>query len=155
MVGKQVDDVKLAGKKVNEMKIAKAIEDTLEKVTLSYSGDQDDYIAALTPIDELCTGELKTAESSDPSSASLQVVFGSFLGAVAYSLLTEMIYEHFMKTQPSQRQSLVKILMTALMVRHVSATDNGLIVRSEQALSRFYAMISSSLYLKLLMTFTI
>ena len=113
---------------------------------------QDECIAALKPIR---TDELRTSKSSDPCSASLQVLFGSLLGAMAYSLLTQMIYEQFMKTQPSQRQSLVKILMTALMVRQVGATDDGLIVRSEQVPSIFYAMISSSLYLKLLMTFTV
>ena len=109
MLGKHVDDVKLAGKKANVMKIVKAIEDTFGKVTSSYSGDQisdftncgvrhtrhpdgsvcmdqDEYIAALKPIR---TDELRTSKSSDPCSASLQALFGSLLGAVAYSLLTQ------------------------------------------------------------------
>ena len=68
MLGKQIDDVKLAGKKVNGMKIAKVIEDTLGKLTSCYSRDQDEHIVALKPTDELRTDELKTSESSDPRS---------------------------------------------------------------------------------------
>ena len=153
--GKQVDDVKLAGKKANGTKTAKAIDDTFGKVTSCYSGDQDEYIVALKPTDELCTDELKTSESSDPCSISLLILFGSLLGAMAYSLLTEVNCEQIMKTQPSPRQFLMKALTTALMIRQVGAADDGLIVRSEQALSRSHAMISSSLCLKLLMTFTV
>ena len=67
---------------------------------------QDECIAALKPIR---TDELRTSKSSDPCSVSLQVLFGSLIGAMAYSLLTQMIYEQFMRIQPSQRQSLVKV----------------------------------------------
>ena len=117
--------------------------------------DQDEYIAALKPIDEFRTDKLKTSESSDPSSASLLILFGSLVGAMAYSLLTEMNCERTMKTQPSSRQFLMKALTTALMIQQVGAADDGLIIRSEQALSRFHAMIGSSSCLKLLMTFTV
>ena len=127
--GNQVDDVKLAGKKVNGMKFAKAIEDTLGKVTSCYSGDQEEYIVALKPINELRTDELKTSESSNPSSASLLILFGSLLGAMVYSLLTEMNCEQTMKTQPSSRQFLMKALTTALMIQQVGAADDELIVR--------------------------
>ena len=83
MLGKHVDDGKLAGKKANVMTIVKAIEDTFGKMTSSFSGDQisdftncgvrhtrhpdgsvcmdqDEYIAALKPIR---TDELRTPKA--------------------------------------------------------------------------------------------
>ena len=50
------------------------------------SMDQDEYLMALKPIR---SDKLRTKKSHEACSVELQGLFGSLLGAVAYSLLTQ------------------------------------------------------------------
>ena len=109
-MGKHVDDVKIAGRKAQVLEIVAAIEKVFGPVANSIKNgncedftncgvrhtvmpngdviaDQDDYIKDLRTISN---GEIVGKRSHEECSYELQSMFWSLLGAVAYTLLTQV-----------------------------------------------------------------
>ena len=110
IVGKHVDDVKIAGLKSKVLEIVDAIEKVFGKVSNSIKdgncedftncgvrhtvmpngdvvADQDEYIKDLRPI---AHGDLTGRRSHEECTYELQSLFWSLLGGVAYTLLTQV-----------------------------------------------------------------